>query len=136
MYVPGTELINDSYQKISDDRLTKCIDYSGMIINSFRRLGFIPSDSFFLISVPALFYIMPFREYKSCTRNHLYRSLSFCQIGQRNFSSFLFLFFLQTFRFPRFLTMFPCSDIFEILCAHSLDYYVLRKIGLVPITDL
>ena len=40
-------LNNDSYQKICDDRLMKCIDYSGMISDSFRRLGFVTSDSFF-----------------------------------------------------------------------------------------
>ena len=51
LYVPDTESINDSNQKISDDRLMKCIDYSGMIIDSFRRIGFITSDSFFFLSV-------------------------------------------------------------------------------------
>ena len=40
-------MINYSYQKISDDRLIKCIDYSVMISDSFRRLGFVTSDSFF-----------------------------------------------------------------------------------------
>ena len=35
------QLYNDSYQKISDDRLMKCIDSSGMISDSFRRLGFV-----------------------------------------------------------------------------------------------
>ena len=44
-------MYNDSYQKISDDRLMKCIDYSGMIRDSFRRLGFVTSDSFFFLSV-------------------------------------------------------------------------------------
>ena len=45
-------MINDSYQKISDDRLMKCNDSSGMISDSFRRLGFVPSDSFFFLCVP------------------------------------------------------------------------------------
>ena len=44
-------MINDSYQKISDDRLMKCNDSSGMIIDSFRRFGFDTCDSFFFLSV-------------------------------------------------------------------------------------
>ena len=47
-------MINDSYQKISDDRLMKCIDSSGVISDSFRRLGFVTSDSFFFLCVADL----------------------------------------------------------------------------------
>ena len=52
---PIWSMINGSYQKISDDRLMKCFDYSGMIIDSFRRLGFVTSDSFFFLSAWTLF---------------------------------------------------------------------------------
>ena len=48
-------MINDSYQKISDDRLMKCNDSSGMISDSFRRLGFVTSDSFFFLCVSCLY---------------------------------------------------------------------------------
>ena len=44
-------LYNDSYQEIGDDRLMKCIDYSIMISDSFRRLGFVTSDSFYFLCV-------------------------------------------------------------------------------------
>ena len=48
-------MINDSYQKISDDRLMIAIDYSGMISDSFRRISFVTSDSFFCICVQSNF---------------------------------------------------------------------------------
>ena len=61
-------MINDSYQKISDDRLMKCNDSSGMISDSFRRLGFVTSDSFFFLCVGGIFlggiYLAP------CVRAH------------------------------------------------------------------
>ena len=47
-------MINDSYQKISGDRLMKRNDSSGMISNSFRRLGFVTSGSFFFLCVGSL----------------------------------------------------------------------------------
>ena len=40
-------LYNDYYQKISDDRLMKCIDYSEMISDSIRRLGSLQVIPFF-----------------------------------------------------------------------------------------
>ena len=37
------KVINDSYQRISDDRLMKVIDYSRMIIDPSGRFGFVAS---------------------------------------------------------------------------------------------
>ena len=64
-------------------------------------------------------YIMPFTERKNCTWNGFYESLNFRQIGLQNSS-----FFLPTFQFPRFLTMFPCSDLFYNGYEYSLDQYL------------
>ena len=66
------------------------------------------------------FYIMSFTECKNYFWKVFYGSFNFRQIGLRNY----FFFFLPTFQFPRFLIMFPCSDLFENLYAYSLDHYL------------
>ena len=43
---PSWSMINDSYQKISDDRLLKCNDSSGMIGDSFRRVKLFQAITF------------------------------------------------------------------------------------------
>ena len=67
----------------------------------------------------APFYIIPFTECKNCTWNGFYGSLNIRQIGLRSSSSFL-----PAFQFPCFWTIFPSSDLFELLYAYSLDHYL------------
>ena len=63
---------------------------------------------------------MPFTENKNRTWKGFCGSLNFRQIGLRHFSYFSFL---PTFQFPRFLTMFQCSDLYEMLYAYSFHHY-------------
>ena len=74
---------------------------------------------------------MPFTECKNCTWNGFYGSLNFRQIRLR----FFFL-FLPTFQLPRFLTMFPCSDIFENWYVYSLNQYLNNFFLIFWISDL
>ena len=69
-------MINDSYQKISDDRQTKCNDSSGMISDSFRRLGFVTSDSFFFLCVGMYAEQINFKIIKKLINIFLYPFLS------------------------------------------------------------
>ena len=85
------------------------------VISSIFKVDFRPRELFqrYEHAFPAstsFILLYTFMECKNCTLNGFYTYI---------FS----FFFLQTFQFLRFFTMFPCTDIFEILY-FSLYYYI------------